>query len=147
MNFATIVLLLGLLALIVLVIGRPVPRLFGFRPSMHPSRAEWLAAQQRAQELLEQVLGPEVYANTKLTGFLDVPSPSISARIYRIPITRGQVEVVEHGELVMKLCVVPATPLPDGDIVVMHKLMIEGNEDHYLQVANRFGPVPYSFYR
>lgn len=36
-------------------------------------------------------------------------------------------------------------PLPDGDVVVMHKLMIEGNEDDYLRTANRFEPTLYGF--
>ncbi len=31
-------------------------------------------------------------------------------------------------------------PLPDGDVVVMHKLMIEANEEEYLQKANHFAP-------
>ena len=31
-------------------------------------------------------------------------------------------------------------PLPDGDVVVMHKLMIEANEQEYLQKANHFAP-------
>jgi hypothetical protein len=31
--------------------------------------------------------------------------------------------------------------VPDADIVVMHKLMIEADEETYLQTANRLAPV------
>jgi hypothetical protein len=38
---------------------------------------------------------------------------------------------------------VPATAggVPDDDIVVMHKLMIEADEETYLQTANTFTPT------
>ena len=35
--------------------------------------------------------------------------------------------------------------IPDGDAVLMHKLMIEGNEEEYLRIANRFEPTLYGF--
>jgi hypothetical protein len=147
MSLSTGILLLLLLLLIVWVIVRPLPRLPGFGDEPRPSYAERLAAQARAEELLRHVIGLDAYQDLLRKGYLEVASPSISNRIYRIPSVRGQVEVFEDGQLVMKLCVVPTKALPDGDVVLMHKLMIEANEDHYLKVANRFGPVPYSFYR
>jgi hypothetical protein len=45
----------------------------------------------------------------------------------------------------MALCVQPIDPVPDGDVVMMHKLMIEGNEEEYLRIANRFEPTLYGF--
>ena len=66
--------------------------------------------------------------------------PSIESRIYRIPGSGGLVKVYEKGCAVMELCLQPAEPLPDGDVVVMHKLMIEANEQEYLQKANHFAP-------
>jgi hypothetical protein len=147
MSISTVLLLVALLLLIAWVIVRPLPRLPGQGDSARPSYAERLAAQARAEELLCGVLGPEAFRDLIRRGYLEVPSPSIRNRVYRIPNARGQVEVFEDGQLVMKLCVVPTKALPDGDVVLMHKLMIEANEDYYLKVANRFGPVPYSFYR
>jgi len=147
MSLATGILLLLLLLLIAWVIVRPLPRLPGWRDEPRPSYAERVAAQARAEELLIGVIGVEGFRDLKQRGYLEVPSPTISNRIYRIPSTRGQVEVIEDDLVVMKLCVVPTKALPDGDVVLMHKLMIEANEDYYLRVANRFGPVPYSFYR
>ena len=144
MTLVSLLLLVVLLLLIAWVIVHPLPR-FGDGP--RPSYAERLAAQARAEELLRGVVGSEAFGDLMQRGYLEVPSPSIPNRVYRIPCARGQVEVFEDGQLVMKLCVVPTKPLPDGDVVLMHKLMIEANEDYYLKVANRFGPVPYSFYR
>ena len=45
----------------------------------------------------------------------------------------------------MALCVQPLGPLPDGDVVRMHKLMSEANEEEYLRIANRFEPTLYGF--
>ena len=147
MSISAALLLLTLLVLILWVIIRPLPRLPGLGDDPRPSYAERLAAQARAEELLTSVIGPDAFTDLVRRGYLEVPSPSIPNRVYRIPNARGQVEVFEDDQLVMKLCVVPTKALPDGDLILMHKLMIEGNEDYYLKVANRFGPVPYSFYR
>lgn len=147
MNVSAALLLLTLLLLILWVMLRPLPQLPGLGNTPRPSYAERLAAQARAQELLADVIGAEAFARVARCGYLEVPSPSIAHRVYRVPTARGQVEVFEDDQLVMKLCVVPTKALPDGDLVLMHKLMIEANEDYYLKVANRFGPVPYSFYR
>jgi len=38
----------------------------------------------------------------------------------------------------MQLCVQPVERLPDADIVILHKLMIEANEESYLQKANKY---------
>ena len=38
----------------------------------------------------------------------------------------------------MRLCVQPVESLPDADVVVLHKLMIEANEESYLQKANKY---------
>ena len=46
---------------------------------------------------------------------------------------------------VLALCVQSVEPIPDADTVLLHKLMIEGDEEHYLQVANRFEPTLYGF--
>ena len=62
-----------------------------------------------------------------------------------MPRHQGQVKVFESGVPVMALCVQPVEPIPDGDVVLMHKLMIEGNEEEYLRIANRFEPTLYGF--
>ncbi|HEY7091911.1 MAG TPA: hypothetical protein VH393_01945 [Ktedonobacterales bacterium] len=57
-------------------------------------------------------------------------------RAYRIPRHGGFVTVFEQGEPVELLCIGPAKPLPPGDVLIMHKLLIESDEETYLRTAN-----------
>ena len=109
------------------------------------TRQDWRAAQERAEALLQVVLSAEEYRQLERRGYLEVQSPSRPNRMYRIPRHQGQVKVYEAGVPMMALCVQSIEPIPDGDAVLMHKLMIEGNEDEYLRVANRFEPTLYGF--
>jgi len=104
------------------------------------SRSEQLSAEGRAKALLREMLSDSQYQQLLKFGYLEVTSPSIDNRVYRIPGSGGLVKVYERGCAVMELCLQPAEPLPDSDVVVMHKLMIEGNEQEYLQKANHFAP-------
>ncbi len=99
-----------------------------------------LSAESRAKALLREMLTENQYQQMIKFGYLEVISPSIENRVYRIPSAGGLVKVYERGCAVMELCLQPAEPLPDGDVVVMHKLMIEANEQEYLQKANHFAP-------
>lgn len=95
-------------------------------------------AEQRAEQLLKILLTPEQYNHLVRKGYIEVQSGMYPYRSYRIPRHRGSVEVYEMGRLVMSLCVQPTEQVPDADVVVMHKLMIEGNEREYLRRANYF---------
>jgi hypothetical protein len=111
-------------------------RLAGLRESM----GEHLSAESRAKALLREMLSESQYQQLIKSGYLEVHSPAYENRVYRIPGSGGLVKVYEKGCAVMELCLQPAEPLPDGDVVVMHKLMIEANEQEYLQKANHFAP-------
>ncbi len=104
------------------------------------SMSEHLSAESRAKALLREMLSEGQYQQLIKFGYLEVSSPAYENRIYRIPGSGGLVKVYEKGCPVMELCLQPAEPLPDGDVVVMHKLMIEANEQEYLQKANHFAP-------
>jgi hypothetical protein len=108
-------------------------------------RSDWREAQERAEALLRELLTEDEYRQLNRRGYLEVPSPSRSRRTYRVPRHQGQVKVYEGGVPIMALCVQSVEPIPDGDAVLMHKLMIEGNEDEYLRIANRFEPTLYGF--
>lgn len=101
------------------------------------------AAKRRASELLRAVLTLEQYNLLIWHGHIDIPSPSNPERVYRVPRYPGRVQVREKGKLTMWLCLQPFELVPDPDLVVIHKLMIEADEEAYLQKANRF--VPFSF--
>lgn len=102
--------------------------------------SDHLSAESRAKALLREMLSENQYQQLVKFGYLEVASPGYDSRVYRIPGSGGLVKVYERGCAVMELCLQPAEPLPDGDVVVMHKLMIEANEQEYLQRANHFAP-------
>jgi len=108
-------------------------------------RSDWRDAQERAEALLKELLSEDEYRQLNRRGYLEVHSPSRPRRTYRVPRHQGQVKVFDDGVPTMALCVQPVEPIPDGDVVVMHKLMIEGNEAEYLRTANRFEPTLYGF--
>jgi hypothetical protein len=104
-------------------------------------RSDRGAAEARATALLEDLLTEDERRHLERDGYLGVSSPSRPGRTYRVPRHRGQVRVYEGRALVMTLCVGPVGWLPDGDLVLLHKLMIEGDEAEYLRVANHFTPT------
>jgi len=109
------------------------------------ARVDWRESQARAERLLQDILTEAEYRQLNRRGYLDVQSPSRPRRIYRVPRHRGQVKVLEGSVPIMSLCVQSIEPIPDGDAVIMHKLMIEGNEAEYIKIANRFEPTLYGF--
>jgi hypothetical protein len=114
----------------------PVPGLSRWRESL----SEHVSAEGRARALLREMLTESEYQQLARYGYLEVGSPTIEHRVYRIPGAGGLVRVYDRGTAVVELCLQPAEPLPDGDLVVLHKLMIEGNEQEYLAKANHFAP-------
>lgn len=98
----------------------------------------WSRAERRASDLLRATLTPEQLRQLTWRGYLEVPSPTEPQRVYRVPKAKGYVQVIENGHAIMRLCLQPVEYLPDADIVVLHKLMIEANEEFYLQKANKY---------
>lgn len=114
-----------------------------FRSRIWPwlrSRSWWPAPAERAAEaLLRQILSDHEYDALSRNGFLDVPSRDYPGRVYRIPRGPGQVLVVERGRVQERLCLQPAAMgLPEADVVIMHKLLLEADERRYLTTANHF---------
>jgi len=105
---------------------------------LQPHFKGWSRAERRAADLLRDILTPEQLRQLAWRGYLEVPSPSEPRRVYRVPKTKGYVQVLENGRATMRLCVQPVECLPDADIVLLHKLMIEANEETYLQKANKY---------
>jgi len=97
-----------------------------------------LRTERRASGLLRDILTPEQFHQLTWRGYLEIPSPTEPRRIYRVPRSKGYVQVIENGRAIMRLCLQPVECLPDADIVVLHKLMIEGNEETYLEKANKY---------
>lgn len=106
----------------------------------------WREAEEKAEQLLADILSPEELQQLRQRGFLEIASHAHPGRVYRIPRHPGLVSVYEQGALVSRLCVGAVEPLPTGDAVLLHKLMIEGAEEEYLRRANPIRPpYPYLF--
>ena len=104
------------------------------------SLLEWLKPGRRAGELLRSVLTRAQYRQLMWRCYVDIPSPSDHERVYRVPRYPGLVGVIEQGRRKADLCLQPLECVPNADIVVIHKLIIEADEETYLQTANRFTP-------
>lgn len=142
----------AILVLLLLLTGAllapPLPRRTRVTPGVKPPAPlgpyvgpyERWEAERKGQELLRAVLTPAEHAQLTERGYLEVPSPSVAGRVYRIPRRRGAVQRLDAGEAPVRLCVVPDRWLPDADIVLMHKLLIEADEDRYLALANVLAP-------
>jgi hypothetical protein len=97
-------------------------------------------AERRAQQLVAQLLTRDQLRQLTTFGFIELRSRLMPGRFYRIPRRRGQVQVYEEGRHAGSLCIQPTRWVPDADLLVMHKVMIEGNEAEYLRTANFFKP-------
>lgn len=101
-------------------------------------------ANRRAEQLLSERLTHEQYEQLTKFGYLDLPSRLDPYRCFRIPRHRGRVLVLHNCSMggsmlsrkVAELCVVSSEPVPDADMVLIHKFMIEADEATYLATAN-----------
>lgn len=132
MNFASLVISILCWMVIALAIT-PIIWLF-FMPYLKG----WSRAERRAAGLLRDMLTPEQLRQLLWRGYLEIPSPTEPRRTYRVPRSKGYVQVLENGRAIMRLCLQPAEYLPDADVVILHKLMIEANEETYLEKANKY---------
>jgi len=126
----------ALAALCWLVIGLAIVPLLWLMAQ--PYLRGWSRAERRAASLLRETLTAEQLRQLTWRGYVEVSSPTEPKRVYRVPRSKGYVQVLENGRAVMRLCLQPVECLPDAYIVVLHKLMIEGNEETYLQKANKY---------
>jgi len=99
----------------------------------------WPTADRAAEALLRELVTEGEYRQLCTTGYLEVASPTQPGRIYRVPRNFGRVLVLDDGRANERLCIQPATrDLPEADVVLMHKLLIQADEDLYLSTANHF---------
>jgi predicted membrane metal-binding protein len=99
---------------------------------------------ERAEGLLQDSVTQQQYQYLLNFGYLEIPSRLYSNRYYRIPRERRRVQVYEVCETNMglqhqklgELCVIACEPMPDADLVLTHKWLIEADEQKYLNTAN-----------
>jgi hypothetical protein len=103
------------------------------------------AAEQRAEQLLQQHMTPQQYQQLQERGYIEIPSGLHPDQLYRIfrqrqrvqIYTRNQANSGEPRQKYGELCVVACDPVPDADLFLAHKWMIEADERVYLAIANR----------
>ncbi len=93
------------------------------------------ATDRRAEELLRGALTEEQYQALARAGYLAIESRLVPDRVYQIR-RQGPVEVHEHGQYQSSLCLQPLIPLPASDVILLHKLLLEGDEQRYIDTAN-----------
>lgn len=99
---------------------------------------------ERAELLLRDSVSSGDYQRLHTLGYLEIPSRLYSNRYYRIPRERRRVQVYEVCETATglqhqklgELCVIACEPMPDADLVLTHKWLIEADEQKYLNTAN-----------
>lgn len=93
------------------------------------------AAECRAEQLLFTILRPEQVRQYKDHGYFET---EVDDRLYRIKKGRAQnVELIESGKPVMRLCAHPSEWTPDADAVLSQFLMLRSNEQEFLRIANK----------
>ena len=98
----------------------------------------------RAEALLRESVTTEQYQHLLHYGYLEMASRLYPNRRYHIPHDRRRVQVFEFcatnpGQQPQKLgelCVIACEPMPDADLVLTHKWLIEADEQKYLSIAN-----------
>ena len=109
-----------------------------------PQSAKIQSPKERAEMLLRDSISLRDYQNLNNLGYLEIPSRLYSNRYYRIPRERRRVQVyevcmtatgVQHQKL-GELCVIACEPMPEADLVLTHKWLIEADEQKYLNTAN-----------
>ncbi len=103
---------------------------------LSPQRPTDLRAERRAKLLLGEFLTDEELQQLTELGYLDVRSPCRAERIYRIREEGHSVDIFDSGVLSMRIRSRPSREIPAGDLILMHKFMIEGSEKEYLQSAD-----------
>jgi hypothetical protein len=113
---------------------------FAFTMPVLASVVQDYRAHRRSVAVLLSVLS-EVERERFIKGsggfYLDVPSRHHRGRVYRISWPgKDPIVVLKGGIPRERLCLQPESPLPPADRILLHKLMLEGDEEGYLSSAN-----------
>lgn len=114
------------------------------RVEPHPQPALAQTPKERAEILLRDSVTRQQYQHLLTFGYMEIPSRLYPNRYYRIPRERRRVQVYEAAETHLgaaprklgELCVIACEPMPDADLVLAHKWLIEADEQKYLNTAN-----------
>jgi hypothetical protein len=103
------------------------------------TRADYLAARERAREVARTTLGDALWRTLQRQGYLDLPSQCIAGMTYRLRVGR-RIEVrcapgVRSPWPYDYLCINPQYPLPAEEFLAHLYLYVRDREDIVLDVA------------
>lgn len=103
------------------------------------TRADYVAARQRAREVARVTLGPELWAELQRQGYLDLPSRITPGMNYRLRVGRRIEVLCEPGVRSPwrfdYLCINPTYPLPEEEFFAQLYLYVRDYEELIQQVA------------
>jgi len=103
------------------------------------TRADYVAARQRASEVARATLGPDLWAQLQRQGYLDLPSRLTPGMTYRLRVGRRIEVLCEPGVLSPwrfdYLCINPTYPLPEEEFFAQLYLYVRDYEELIWNVA------------
>lgn len=104
--------------------------------------AKQAKASDRAEKLLRECLSPRQAAELQRQGHFHVEVIGLNGAIRRYRIERGRSgnvkQVDEQGRVLKRLCLHPIESVPDADTMLAQKLLLETDEEQFLQTANHW---------
>ena len=98
-------------------------------------------AWDRAEAVLRDSLTPEQLATYDEHGHVEVPSRLVPGRVYRVDGWRPVAAFDAEGRFEGAVCLRPRESLPGPDVILAHKLYIEGAERRFLTDGNWLSPA------
>ena len=96
-----------------------------------------LTAEQKANQLLIENLNEAQRLQYERFGYFFVTGQS--GKRYRIKKGRNiNIDILENRKVVKRLCAHPEIDCPNEDTMLIQKIMLEHNEQHFLNVANEW---------
>ncbi|HVL81400.1 MAG TPA: hypothetical protein VM840_07410 [Actinomycetota bacterium] len=99
------------------------------------------SAWERAEAMLRDSLCPHELETYERHGWIEVPSRLHPGRVYRVDGWRPVAVFSSAGTFEGAICLRPRENLPSPDVIVAHKLYIQGAEEEFLRAGNWLSPA------
>ena len=117
---------------------RQMRRFRRFRRSEVIARREAKEANEKAKQLLQEILGPDFVEYQKV-GYIELDSRVHPGKKFRV--RAGEIiEVMEDDRIVDRLCIHTSTMVPDDDQMIAKLLTATLDEENLWKTALRHGP-------
>ena len=97
------------------------------------------SANARARALLVEAIGEDAVVRLDMGGTYPIPSKRYPGTEYHLRLKRAPVRVVKQGRIVHEVCIQPTAAMPDYDMVLALKKLIEHDETVLIGTGNLIG--------